>query len=180
MMASDGSLKLRAHDPRDMRVISAVLQDALVPLKEIAYLKREHRFVMVANRFRWEDEPKVVAAAASALAQASGQDARFADAEEEGALPGFERINCGLVFDRVRQVRYRGFDLAKRGQILNLLTLEQDATGVTLVFSDQASIRLEGRGVACHLEDLGEPWPTDARPDHNSPDDAPDDSPAGT
>lgn len=167
MMASDGRMKLRAHDPQDMRVIAAVLQDALVPLNEIAFLKREHRLVMVANRFRWEDEPKVEAAKAEAPAQVAGEDARFADAEEEDAQPGFERINCGVIFDRVRQVRYRGFDLAQRDQILNLLTLEQDATGVTLVFSDQATIRLEGRGIACHLEDLGEPWPTQSRPGHD-------------
>ena len=96
------------------------------------------------------------------------EDARFADADGETSRAGFERINCGLIFDRVRQVRYRGFDLARRDEILNLLTLEQDATGVTLVFSNQASIRLEGRGMVCHLEDLGEPWPAGGRPDHDA------------
>ena len=171
-MARDGRIKLRAHDPEDMQVIAAMLQDALVPLKEVAFLQREHRFVMVANRFRWEDAPKgETAQPAPAL---DGEDARFADAEDDAPAPRFARINCGLIFDRVRKVRYRGFDLKQRDQILSLMTLEQDAGGITLVFSDQASIRLEGHGVTCHLEDLGEPWPTGARPSHEAPDGTPD------
>ena len=49
-----GALKLRAEDAEDLAVISAILQDALVPVGEMAYLPEEQRFVLVANRFRWE------------------------------------------------------------------------------------------------------------------------------
>ena len=142
-----------------MEVIAALLQDALVPLKEVAYLKADNRFVLVANRFRWEhqrDQPPGAAAA--------GDDASFTD---DSPPPAFERINCGLCFDRVRRVRFQGFDLEERDQILNLLTLRQDRTGVTLAFSGDVTIRLEGPRIACHLEDLGAPWPTDARPTHD-------------
>ena len=49
-------LKLRAHDTEDMRVIAGILQDALVPLSDVTYLKGEKRFILVANRFRWETD----------------------------------------------------------------------------------------------------------------------------
>lgn len=48
------ALKLRAEDAEDVAVLSAVLQDALVPVAEMAWLPDEGRFVLVANRFRWE------------------------------------------------------------------------------------------------------------------------------
>src|SRR3546814_9083894 len=51
--SADKPLKLRAHDPADMDVVAALLQDALVPLGDMTYLAKETRFVMVANRFRW-------------------------------------------------------------------------------------------------------------------------------
>ncbi len=47
-------LKLRAHDAEDLGALAACLQDALVPLADVVYLKAEKRFVMVANRFMWE------------------------------------------------------------------------------------------------------------------------------
>ena len=57
-MATASALKLRAEDGEDIAVLSAVLQDALVAVGEMAWLPDEHRFVLVANRFRWEpDDP---------------------------------------------------------------------------------------------------------------------------
>src|SRR3546814_18701440 len=50
--SADKPLKLRAHDPADMDVVAALLQDALVPLGDMTYLAKAKRFVMVANRFR--------------------------------------------------------------------------------------------------------------------------------
>ena len=56
-----GGLKLRAVDAEDLRVLAAVLQDALVPLGDIAYQKRQKRVVLVANRFLWEDQTELEA-----------------------------------------------------------------------------------------------------------------------
>ena len=57
-MPGTGPLKLRAHDIEDLRALGACLQDALVPVADLAYLKAEKRFVMVANRFKWEGGAK--------------------------------------------------------------------------------------------------------------------------
>lgn len=155
-------LKLRAKDGEDFEVLSAVLQDALVAVSDMTQLPRERRFVMVANRFRWEtraplddfpDQP------GQHIPEREG-DARFED------VPLYERVHCGVTFDRVKSVQYRGFRKSGSDRILNLLALVRDDEGVTLQFSENAALRLRGPRVVCHLEDLGDPWPTRWRPDH--------------
>lgn len=188
-MPGTGPLKLRAHDIEDLRALGACLQDALVPVADLVYLKAEKRFVMVANRFKWEGGAKT--APGSALApepvpaapevapevtpevtpevapEVTGSnrdsDAKF---EEADGGPPYQRVNCTVCFDWVRDVRFRGVDLRRKDQLLNLLTLEADPGAITLLFSGGGEIRLEVSDIRCHLEDLGEPWPTRWRPDH--------------
>ena len=163
-MAPATPIKLRARDAEDMAVIAAWLQDALVPVVDMAYLPREKRFVMVVNRFCWENSPAGAPPqpVEPVAAEAEG-DASFTDADDR---PPY-RVNCGLCFDRVRAVKLRGFELRQKDQILNLLTIETRPREIVLHFSDDAAIRLEVGMIACHLEDLGEPWPTRWRPDHD-------------
>ena len=164
-MARDGGLRLKARDAEDMGVLAAVLQDALVPLIDVTFQKAQKRFVMVANRFMWEslkaDRPQ--AQPVPVGQPGSEGDAAF---EDEAPEPRFQRVNCGLRFDHVANVRVRAIDMKQRDQILNLLTLARDPDGLTLLFSEDAAIRLVGRRIEAHLEDLGEPWPTDWRPAH--------------
>jgi hypothetical protein len=136
-------LKLRATDADDLAVISAVLQDAVIPADEMTYLPSEHRFVLVANRFRWEDS--------------EGQQ-----------LPGriYERVHAGLVIDAVRGVKTRGFDPAAKDRLLSLLAIEPHQGTIDLVFSGGAAIRVEIDRILCHLEDVAEPYPTRLRPIH--------------
>jgi hypothetical protein len=171
-------LKLRARDARDYEVLSAVLQDALVPVSDMAHLARDKRFVFLATRFRWEAR-----AALSDLPDQPRPDPpeagpRAGDASFEDA-PLYERIQCGVTIDRVANVRYRGFRRDDPDRILNLLAVIPDAEGVTLQFSGEAGLRLQGRRLVCHLEDLGEAWPTHWRPSHEVPDDATGDEAAG-
>ena len=157
-------VKLRARDPQDMSVLSAVLQDALVRPADMTYLESDKRFVMVVSRFRWEHPECDVPPAP----EPEG-DARF---DEAGPRTLFERVNAGVCFDRVRRVRTRGLDLRDHDRILNLLAVEAEARAITLVFSDGPAIRLEVSAIACHLEDLGEPWATPWRPSHEGADKA--------
>ena len=48
-------LRLRAEDAEDLAVLSACLQDALVAVRDLAYDPGAGVFVLVANRFRWEN-----------------------------------------------------------------------------------------------------------------------------
>ncbi len=171
--APDGTpLKLRVHDTKDLRALATCLQDALVPLADVAYLTSEKRFVMVANRFMWERgaEDAPVAASGDESGAVNGAvngdesaDVRFEEAETG---PLYYRVNCAVCFDWVRKVRFRGLDPHDKDQILNLLTVEAVPGAVLLVFSGGGTIRLEVRDIRCHLEDVGEPWPTRWRPSH--------------
>lgn len=136
------ALKLAARDAEDLAVISAVLQDALIPVSEMAYLPEERRFVLVANRFRWERAP--------ATARSRRRERRLA----------------GLSIGGVSAVRHRGFRLQERDRILLLLAIRQVDGALQLDFAGGASIRLESEDILCHLDDLSEPWPTRWQPRH--------------
>ena len=157
-------LKLRAHDPADMDVVAALLQDALVPQADMAYLASEKRFVLVANRFRWHGDPTEDARPAAPPPQPAGEDVAFA---EGGDAPPFERVNSGLCFDKVRRVRYRGLKPGGNDEILSLLTIDSRPGAITLMFAGDATVRLEVEAIRCHLEDIGQPWPTRWRPQHD-------------
>jgi hypothetical protein len=148
-----GPLKLRCEDAEDVVVLSSLLQDALVPLAELAWLPAERRFVFVAGRFIWEECLDVTLPPG------------------EATLECYSRSNFGVTFETVTAVKSRGIDLADRGRILELLALKPEAAApgtaaVELVFAGGASIRLEAERILAHGQDLGEPWPTRWRPRH--------------
>ena len=108
-MAPDGdaALKLRAEDAEDLAVISACLQDALVAVRDLAYAPEERSFLLVANRFRWEN----------GLRPAPGE------------VP-FERVLCGITFSGVRAVSYSGFRRTDNGRILSLLAIRLEVARI--------------------------------------------------
>lgn len=156
VMAEDQTMslpiKLRAQDAEDLRVVSACLQDAIVPIGEMCFLPTEARFVLIVNRFKWETAE-------------GGRPVAGPTAEDEDLYP-FERTHCAVRFDNITAARTRGIDLKSRGQILELLSLEEDDGGIVLHFAGGGCIRLDGAGWRCVLEDLGEPWPTASCPCH--------------
>lgn len=154
-----GPLKLRATDEEDLTVVAACLQDALVPIGDMTYMPEDHRFILVANRFRWETGAPPVDAPGPA---GGAGDAPY----DSGSAPRFERVNCGIWFDGVRAVRTRGVNLRDRALILDLLTVRLDGERLLLMFAGGAMIMLEVDGLRCFMEDIGEPWPTQWRPDH--------------
>jgi hypothetical protein len=151
-------LVLLAKDAEDLQVIGACLQDGLVRVGDIRYFAEQRRFALLVNRFKWEEE------ATGEHAVSSGSDRRFATIETH------QRVHCGVAFDRVRAIRMRGIDRQERNRLLNLLTIQGDPDGVTIVFSGEATIRLDVEAIACRIEDLDEPWPTAWRPEHESKD----------
>ena len=168
---SDGTpplrpLKLRARDVADMDVIASCVQDALVPLRDVCWVKRDKRLILVLNRFMWENAQPATLAGGSPLspdAQAAEADASFADAE---ARPVHWRSNATLVFDKVKRVQAFRIDPKQRDQFLNLLTIASEPKRITLIFSDDARLRIEVSEIRCHLSDVGEPWPSWSVPSH--------------
>ena len=137
------ALKLRAEDAEDLAVISACLQDALVSVRDLAYDRDARTFVLVANRFRWE-----------------GAD----------AVKPFERTLCGVEFEAVDNVVYRGFHRSEENRILSLLAIRlteaKRGAAIDLEFAGGATIRLAAATVRCRARDFGDPWPTVWQPGH--------------
>jgi DUF2948 family protein len=145
---SGATLKLRAEDADDLAVISACLQDALVAVRDLAYVPQERSFLFVANRFRWE----------GGLRPAPGET-------------GYQRTLCGVALHAVAGVTYYGFRRSENDRILSLLAIRPGRDGeagtIRLEFSGGPAIRLEVDHILCHATDLGEPWPTQWQPRHD-------------
>jgi Protein of unknown function (DUF2948) len=144
--APGGGLRLRAEDSDDLAVISAVLQDALVAVRDLAYDPGGRSFILVANRFRWEG------------CEAAGESAVY------------ERTLCAITFDEIDGVAYRGFHRTEEDRILALLAIRalpaRAGTRIDLDFAGDATIRLTAAAISCRARDFGEPWPTAWRPGH--------------
>jgi hypothetical protein len=150
-------LKVIARDAEDLAVVAACLQDALIPLNEMRYLPQERRFIMVANRFRWER------AAQGAHGPVPEGDASFDSDEDFGAL---QRTNAGICIDRVLAVRSRNIDRSRPDDFLSLLSVQLDGNKLSFLFAGGGVIQVEVEALAFYLSDLGKAWPTQWQPDH--------------
>jgi hypothetical protein len=152
-------LKLRAVDEADLEVLGACLQDTLIPVHDMCFLAEEQRFVLVANRFRWENLED---------SGASG-DGEPAEETADQADGRYQRVHCGITFEHVTRVQCKGFTPGaegEKGRLLEVLTILPDDGELTLIFAGGAAVRLEIEEIDAFLQDVGEPWPTLWRPRH--------------
>ena len=54
----EAPLRLRALDSEDLDVISSLIQDSVLPVREIRWDRKRRRLALLLNRFRWEDVEK--------------------------------------------------------------------------------------------------------------------------
>ena len=143
-------LKLIALDAEDLRILSCHLQDAVIRVGDMAYLKEGMRFAAIANRFDWEGAVK--------------------SKDDE-----FQRRRTGLRFERVKSVQVQGIDLKKKDLVLVLLAVafepgdEPEGT-LILHFAGGGAIRLGVECIEAELRDLGAVWRTQHKPEHASDD----------
>jgi hypothetical protein len=136
-------LRLIAQDEEDLKIISAHLQDAVVKVSDMAYLPHSRRFVIVLNRFCWEDR----------------------------SAPQGMRARAGLHFDGVLKVQAQNLRQDDANAVLELLAIAfnkgGDAGGsVDLSFAGGAKLRLVVECIDAAMADIGGPWPATARPKH--------------
>ena len=139
-------LKLIALDPEDLRVLSCHLQDAVIRVGDMAYLKQDMRFALIANRFDWKGAAK----------------------DNEG---GYQRRHAGLRFERVKGARVQGFDLKEKDTVLELLAVtfeaaEEPSGSIVLHFAGGSGVRLEVECIEAELRDLGAAWRARSKPVH--------------
>lgn len=139
-------LKLAALDERDLEIISAHVQDAVMKVGDLVFHPGERRFAVGMNRFVWEKRRRLLSRR-------------------------HERRRSVLVFDRVLSVSSAGIDRTRADEVLALLAVrfipgDSPAGEIELIFSGDAAIRLEAECIEARLTDLGPAWDTTARPVH--------------
>ena len=148
-MTKENRLKLRAVAAEDVGIFSVLLQDGLVAASDLHYRKDEASFMMVINRFCWEQ----------------GGNA------ESKTQPN--RCLCGLHVAHVKQVSQRGL-FSGANQFYNLLSItyeknkenEKWVNKLTFTFSDEYGIRLVVDKLALIVQDIAAPHPGLAWPKH--------------
>jgi DUF2948 family protein len=145
-------LKFAAQDAEDLEVLATHLQDMILRVGDIAYLKSVRRFAAVGTRFCWE----------------------HVDVARNRPKTGksFYRARTGFHFDGVERVQMRGFEQGDEEAFLVVLGLTFEATGdgagtIAIILGGGADIRLDVECIEASMSDLSAPWPTDQMPRHN-------------
>ena len=145
-------LRLLAAGQDDLQVLSALLQDALIPGEDMQFDRGGRRFVMVANRFCWDLPP-------------------VEGVTSESGGPVYRRRLCGVQIAGVQAVQQSGMPADRRAALLNLLAMtsaieEDGTTSLTMLFSGGAALRLSLDALQVIAEDIAPGQPTPNRPRH--------------
>ncbi|PRY23143.1 Protein of unknown function (DUF2948) [Aliiruegeria haliotis] len=139
-----------AVDADDLGVISAMVQDAVLPITEMRWEAKSRRFAMLLNRFRWEDRE---------------------DAEQRGRP--YERVQSLLVVEDVTKVASQGIDRTDSDMVLSLLSVAfepgADGTGrLVLTLAGDGAIGLDVECLNVSLRDVTRPYvaPSGQVPQH--------------
>lgn len=137
---SDGLEKpvnIAALDQDDLKVISAMVQDAVFPIVEMRWLSKSRQFAILLNRFRWE--------------------------HTTSAATKPERVQSLLAVENVLKVSSQGIDRSDKDMILSVLSVEfeGDADGggdLTIVLAGDGAIRLQVEAMETRLKDVTRPY----------------------
>lgn len=138
-------LKLMAEDAADLDIISAAAQDAVLRMGDVTIDRKQRRFAVLINRFRWET------------------------ADEKQT---FERVRAALSFEGVLGVKSRRVRPDTPESVASLLSIgfipDEEPPGgiVRLMLAGGGEIALEVECLDALLLDLGQGWRTPRKPDH--------------
>lgn len=146
----DQPLHLKARDEEDLTILSALCQDAVVPMGEISYDAGQRRFAMLLNRFRWEDADRA--------------------AKRNRAV---ERVQSVLLFDDVMSAKSSGVSQADKDTIISVLSVtftagEDGAGDVEITLAGDGNILLSVETLDVTLKDVTRPYvaPSKKQPNH--------------
>ena len=156
------ALKVLVEDQDDLTRLSALLQDAIVRVGDIAFLKRNRRLAMTLNRFCWEGEGETDGAPDKKVAK---------------------RIACGLRFEFVSSLKAQNIQQSDPEALLYLLAIrfvpENETDGrLEFVFSGDATLVAQVECIDGAASDIGEPWLSENVPFHEDQGDGEDASEA--
>ena len=132
------NLKLLGKNQEDLKVISAYLQDSVLIIKDTVFLKQNRTFVMIVNRFMWEDV-------------------------EKGVFRQNKRIRCAVKFEDVLKVKSKNINQKNKNKPLECLAIKSDKIfdetyQIKIFFSGESIITMVAEVVGVIIHDLGSPW----------------------
>ena len=132
------NLKLLGNNKEDLKVISAHLQDSIVTVKDIAFLQKNRTFVMIVNRFMWEDV-------------------------EKGVFRANKRIRCAVKFEEVLEVKSHNINQKNKKKSLEYLAIKcssntDETYNIKIFFAGDSVITLLSEAIEVFMRDLGKPW----------------------
>ena len=140
-------LKLIGKNQDDLKVISAYLQDCVVTVKDMIFLKKNRTFVMMVNRFMWEDI-------------------------EKGVFRYNKRIRCAIKFEEVAKVKSKNINQKNKNKPLECLAIEcstflDENYKINIFFAGNSIITIIVEIIDVVMHDLGKPWKVKHVPSHN-------------
>ena len=149
-MSKDGrdniKLKLIGKNQDDLKVISAYTQDSIVSVRDIVFLEKNRIFLMIVNRFMWEDV-------------------------EKGIFRQNKRIRCAIKFDEILKVKSKKINQRSKNKNLECLAIKcnkilNNNYEIIFFFSGESMITLISEAVEVVMHDIGEPWIAKYVPKH--------------
>ena len=142
------NLKLIARAEKDLKVVSAHLQDSIASISDIANLKKNKIFLMQLNRFMWEDV-------------------------EKGVFRKNKRIRTILKFENVLEVISKNINQSKKDKFLDFLAIESSQMPdnnyeMRIIFAGDSIIKIISEVIEVTLDDQGEAWNTKNKPKHKT------------
>ncbi len=139
-------LKLMGKNKKDLKIISAYSQDSIVAVKDITFLKKNRIFIMIMNRFMWEDI-------------------------EKGINRQSKRIRCALKFEGILKVKSKKINQKNKNKRLECLAIEcNEILGknneIIFFFAGGGIITLISEYIEAVMHDLGKPWNVRHTPKH--------------
>ena len=123
------NLKLIGKNQKDLKVISAYLRDSIVTVKDMVFLKQNRIFVMIVNRFMWEDI-------------------------EKGVFRKNKRTRCALRFEEVIEVKNKILECLT----IKCSLFSDENYEIKIFFAGDSLIRIITENIDVVVHDLGKPW----------------------
>jgi len=146
MEEDNPKLKLLGKSAEDLKTISAYLQDSIVTTNDIIFLKQNKIFIMIVNRFMWEDV-------------------------EKGIYRQNKRIRCAIKFEGILKVKSKKINQKNRNKRLECLAIKCNEIlsknyEINFFFAGGSVITLISESIEVVMNDLGESWNVKYIPKH--------------
>ena len=140
------NLKLIGKNQEDLKIISAYTQDSIVAVKDMVFLQQSRIFVMLINRFMWEDV-------------------------EKGMFKQNRRIRSAIKFEEVLKVKSKEINQKNKNKRLECLTIKCNEISnnnyeIKFFFSGDGIITLISEAIEVVMNDLGKAWNVKHTPEH--------------